>query len=325
MVNFGCQSKKVETSTEKVSEAAVSVKFQNTGIGIQLTEIGESTGARWFQDSNSIIFQSRGRENHKQFQIYSLDLSSKKERRLTYQDGNAVDPLPLENKNFMYSSDTDETKEKPTLLTKKVEELFPANEIYLSDYYGEEISRLTKRPLFDGALKYASDFGSPILYASLESGFLQIHSVEKKGQTKEVFKISGKNVKELVFAKNKKIGFYVTDDGFFHFKDDFKKATASTLPAAQVKDLLFLEKEQLLFFSATPTTSADNSKSESEKTQLFLFDITANCLKLVLKDQSNLSNPSVKSDRNEILFTSDRSGHKQIYKASIDLGALTCL
>lgn len=287
--------------------------------------MGESTGAKWFQDSNSIIFQSKGRENHKQFQIYALDLSSKKERRLTYQDGNAVDPLPLENKNFMYSSDTDETKEKPALLTKKVEELLPANEIYLSDYYGEDVTRLTKRPLFDGALKYSSDFGSPILYASLESGFLQIRSVEKKGQTKDVFRINGKNIKELVFAKNRKIGFYISDDGFFSFKNDFKKAAPLNLPVSQVKDLLFFEKEQLLFFTASPITTSDKSKAEPEKSQLFLYDLTANCLKSVLKDQSNLSNPSVKSDRNEILFTSDRSGPKQIYKAALDLAALTCI
>ncbi|MCB0357951.1 MAG: PD40 domain-containing protein, partial [Bdellovibrionales bacterium] len=135
----------------------------------KITETGSNRYPNVAPDNQQLLYVSSLRDKHAHSQIYMLNLGSKKEKRLTYQDGNIINPqFFLNTQQVIYESTTDEDKEwpylvgkystslkSPPLATKTIElfnDLLPLNnfEIYLSDNAGYSIRRLTDSRYFDG-------------------------------------------------------------------------------------------------------------------------------------------------------------------------------
>ena len=85
-----------------------------TKLGLRMTQVGQNESPRISSDGNLVLFISKDRAAHANPQLYVYDVRTKKEKRITYQDGQVRDPLwSLDQKFIYYSSTTDEIKEKP--------------------------------------------------------------------------------------------------------------------------------------------------------------------------------------------------------------------
>lgn len=84
--------------------------------GKQLTFIGENSFPYFSKDGSKVVYQSKDRTLHDNSQIYEMTLSTGKEKRITYSDGQSIKPFySKDEKEIYYLSDTDLLKEKPSL------------------------------------------------------------------------------------------------------------------------------------------------------------------------------------------------------------------
>ena len=82
-----------------------------------LTLKGQNKQARFSPEGRFILYISKDRENHKHSQVYEMDLDSREERRVTFQDGDNRDPsYHPKGQQIIYSSSTDELKENPPFI-----------------------------------------------------------------------------------------------------------------------------------------------------------------------------------------------------------------
>lgn len=112
-------------------------------------------------DGKKLLFVSWGRIDHANRQVYEMDLSTKKETRVTFQSGDVFSPQYLKENWIVYASSTDELKENPTFLKSKLkateddkvtiaEGTEIPTDLYLHQLGEGEISRITKHSGFDG-------------------------------------------------------------------------------------------------------------------------------------------------------------------------------
>lgn len=123
---------------------------------IDLSLAGLQTEAQFSPSGEKLIYISWERTAHKNQQVYEYDLVLKKERRLTYLDGLATTPGYWNEEIILYSSNTDEMKDNVfkaavsgSATVQTADSYRMATEIYLSDFLGDNILRLTNRPGLD--------------------------------------------------------------------------------------------------------------------------------------------------------------------------------
>lgn len=117
-----------------------------------VTQVGQNESAVFSTGGDKILFISRDRLSHKQRQLYELDLTSKTERRLTFQDGEVLEAVysPYDASIF-YTSTTDEIKERPQLFFPDTKtQLWPLTELYHIRGDDELHERWTNSSGFDG-------------------------------------------------------------------------------------------------------------------------------------------------------------------------------
>ncbi|MBL7671405.1 MAG: hypothetical protein JNM39_13050 [Bdellovibrionaceae bacterium] len=114
---------------------------------INLNLSGQQTSPQYSPSGEKLIFVAWDRSSHQNRQVYEFDLTLKKETRLTFQDGLAKTPSYWNENSIIYSSNTDEIKER--FFTANQSELDQSSDIYLNENNIEEIVRLTTRPGLD--------------------------------------------------------------------------------------------------------------------------------------------------------------------------------
>lgn len=121
-------------------------------------------------------------------QIFERDLKSGKERRLTWQDG-MIESFDVSlGGELVYSSSTDEIKERFHPSERPSEQGLPL-EIYLSDRFGNDIRRLTHHAGYDGEAVF-TPLGREILFVS------------KRGPTDVVFRMGLESLKPKLIASS---------------------------------------------------------------------------------------------------------------------------
>lgn len=192
-----CRTTEVSTKAETPVAPSNFTPF----VSETLVTNGRSHHPQFSPDGSRLVYVSSDRNQHRNAQAYEMKLENKKERRLTFQDGDIGNVIYSPNGNdFIYTSSTDETKEDPELIrrSRRSEKLdlatpaktpladsevfgrpLPRYEIYESASDGSTIDRLTTQPGFDGNLT-PRDQG--FTFTSIRNNNFDLYSYNVRGK-----------------------------------------------------------------------------------------------------------------------------------------------
>jgi dipeptidyl aminopeptidase/acylaminoacyl peptidase len=290
----------------------------------QITFQGDNERPRFSANGNRLIYSSRGRGNQKNLQIYETDLIRNKERRVTFQDGDAFDPDYISDMEMIYSSTTDEIKESP-FLNRNPSKEFPPADLYMSDRFGAEILRVTKQPGYDAesfllphptkpTVIFTSRRGevTGIFHLDLKTGYVSLLSAE-----------TGRDRRSPTLSPDKsRVAFVDTNleskQQSLQLVDlRTKQTTLLKADEGQYRDLFFAPRSPArLFYSIL--------RKGEKKHQIEVYNLDTKCTQVVFKGTDSLMYPSVSNENKErVAFTRTFQDKKQIYIVELpaDLGA----
>lgn len=297
---------------------------------IQWTNLGDNDCPSFSNKEDRLIFIASRRPDHRQGQIYTIDMSAKSERRITYHSGDDLYPFwDFKGDRIFYSSSTDESREgaqyiKTALMrylkvaaldSEKLSLISEASEIYWANGDGNNISRLTNRLGFDGQLKVHPEKSEAIFVQRSPAGFSLSHLNLKtwkhtqlaaadaddqspaysKDGTKIVWvrQMRGKDKAQLMIADERGRGFQIL-----------------TEVAAQYQSPSWHPNGKEVIFSS--------NRSGSGHFDLYAFDLENRCIKRITHSKSNQRFPSFDERGEKIVFSSDIIGSSQIYTSNYD-------
>jgi len=299
-----------------------------------LTQVGENQMGRFSPDGSKIIYQSRNRPTHQSAQIYSMTLSTKREKRLTYNDGDDYYPsFGPSGKHILYSSTTDEIKEHPSDSFKGLlkapdttnqdpADLFetkaPFEEVYEADSDGSHIERITQNAGFDGEPIYSPD-GRRVIFVRQKESQFEILSADIRGRYPFSLLKSDIPVVRPSLSPDGKTILFVSRDGAngsaqIKISDPGGKNAQSLTSGNSVnRDPSFTPDGKLILFSS--------NREKNNIYSLYLINSDGSCLRKIsinpipkpTKDFFADLYPVVSPDGKKLLFTSNRSGSYQLY------------
>lgn len=298
-----------------------------TGKGAhQLTSLGENQGPHFDESGERLLYFSKSRPAHKGSQIYEMDLSSHHERRITFSDGDAFDPIYMADQGLIYASTTDEIKEGP-LLGRVYDPDFPSSDLYMSDFYGNDIDRLTLEPGYDAQPVYVPPPAKPfIVFTSRRNSMLGLYHLDITSLKITPWAVDKDHDRQYsaVTADTKKWAWIETDHASKEQKimlADNAGQNAEVLKKGEglYRDLSFAPQAPLrLFYSIQHTGQS--------LYQLEVYDIEKKCTQVVLKGPDSLIQPVVASQSPEkMAFTRLFQGKKQIYMVNLPADLGPCL
>lgn len=341
---IGCSSKEKapeesattpETAEVKPTPTPVAAKEEPVGPPTDwskaITKIGKNEKPAFSSDGKRMLFISRERPAHKHRQLYEMNLETKQERRLTYQDGEVFEgTLSPDDQTVFYTSTTDEIKERPILFYPELKsEPFPMTEIYRIKPKEDLHERWTTRPGFDG--------------------FIHTHTEPGKGLTVTQSRWIGSDL-QLYRSYGQKPGFedmgakkagvwshsYTT-----HTKKPWKawvqenSITGATsivvqkpgapreiifVPTFEIRDLQFMDSG-----SNDMTEFIYTGKSEKMGTRkAFWLNASAKCQKPFLSSSAEVAGLQVTPDGRSLAWTLAQGSESQIFMGPIDKGPATC-
>lgn len=291
----------------------------------QVTFFGDNDHPRFSPDGTKLLYQSKRSSQHKGTQIYELDLTSHKERRVTFSDGDAFDGVYIGDGEILYASTTDEIKEN-AVTDKNPNNTFPPSDIYMSDLYGNDILRLTRQPGFDG---------SPLFLNHTEKPFILFSS--RRGDLSGLYRLDLMNLPvSLISAEKDKEKMYPalhSGQKVAWVEADLKtKQQSLILYNLKKRSSLIVKKEEGvyrdLFFAPRPPERLFYSilRNGEKQYQIEVYDIEKNCTQIVFKGNGSLFSPAVSNETNERLaFARSFQNNKQIYIVSLPTDLGPCL
>ncbi|QDK39145.1 PD40 domain-containing protein [Bdellovibrio sp. NC01] len=289
----------------------------------QITFQGDNEHPRFSPDGTKLIFASRNRPTHKGSQIYEVDLTRNKERRVTFSDGDAFDPGYVSDSEILYASTTDEIKESP-FINKNYNKDFPPSDLYMSDRFGGEIVRLTNAPGFDAEPTFVQNPTKPfILYTTYRNEVMGVSRMDL--QKLMVTVLSADPEKERRFpaitSDHKQIAFLEKDkktseQSLVLYNIKTKKSEVLKSGEGQYRDLIFTTRSPArLFYSVL--------RKGEKQYQIESYDLDDKCTQVVFKGADSLTHPVISDDSNErLVFARNFQGKKQLYMVNLpeDLG-----
>lgn len=284
----------------------------------QITFSGESMNPRFSADGNRMLFASRGRNFHKGWQIYEYDFRNNKERRVTFSDGDAFDPLYLDGNSLVYASTTDEIKESP-FKSSQVE----PSDIYTSGLYGNDIQRLIQNPGYDAHPNLiVIGKSQQLVFSSFRYKLWGIYQYDFKRKT--IQPLSSKQgwakkqphvnstlnqmvwVEENLKTKQKSLVLY-----------NFKTKKMETL----IADFTELENPYLSEAPA-PKVFFSIKRPGEEFFHLEVYDIKTKCTQVIFKAQGSLHSPVPHKQGSHIVFSRSFQNQRLLYSLPLpqDLG-----
>jgi len=296
---------------------------------VTLTEAGSNLRGAQTPSGDKIYFISLGRHKHPHPQVYEFDTTTKKDRRITYQDGQIYDVVfDSKSNRIIYSSSTDEIKENPEFIRQalaekqgsisaKIEwknfknENLPATEIYSSSTDGRDIQRLTESPGFDGMI-------------ALHPNKTEIAFVSVRDQQKRIWRMNLKT-RGLTVVSQKTIG--VEDESPSYSPDGLRLTwvrklapnVSSDLWVDQLKNSApqMLLTESRLILTPTWAPGSDeivfsSNRDELENFELYAIKADGTCLRRLTYHSASDFDPSFNAKGDQLLFTRILQGQPQL-------------
>jgi dipeptidyl aminopeptidase/acylaminoacyl peptidase len=289
----------------------------------QITFQGDNERPRFSANGNRLIYASRGRGNQKNLQLFETDLTRNKERRVTFQDGDAFDASYISEMEMIYSSTTDEIKESP-FLNRNPSKEFPPADLYMSDRFGSDILRVTNQPGYDGESFLMPHPTKPfVIFTSRRGDVTGIFQIDlKSGYVSLLAAETGKDRRSPTLAPEKtRVAFIETNletkQQSLQLVDIRTKQTALLKSdEGQYRDLFFAPRPPArLFYSIL--------RKGEKKNQIEVYNLETKCTQVVFKGTDSLMYPAVSNESNErVAFTRTFQDKKQIYIVALpeDLG-----
>lgn len=287
-----------------------------------LTSQGINADPHFSPDSMKVIYSSRERSSHKGSQIYEFDLTTAKERRITYSDGDAFDPTYISDDEILYSSTTDEIKENP-FINKNYNRDTSPSEIYMSDLYGSEILRLTNQPGRDAGALFVNHTTKPyILFTSLRNGAAGIFQLTLDGLATHPLAVDAKvGRKFLALSPDKKQIAYVEKN----FETQEQSLVLQNLKTKKKEILKFGEGayQDLVFAPRSPTRLFYSLLRKGDTSyRIEVYGLDERCTRVLIQAEDNLTQPSISGDSLEkIAFVRSYKETQQIYIAPLPDGS----
>ncbi|MGE5085320.1 MAG: TolB family protein [Bacillota bacterium] len=289
----------------------------------QVTFLGDNERPRFSEDGSRLIYTSHNRGHQKNLQLFELDLTRNKERRVTYSDGDAFDPMFASDSEIVYASTTDEIKESP-FLNKNPDKEFPPSDLYMSDGFGADIVRLTQQPGYDAEpifVKHPTE--SHIIFTSRRGNLTGIYRVNlTHGLVSLVSAEAGKDRRSPTLSPDQKELAFIEKDlksGDLSMQLlNMKTKQAVTLKAGEglYRDLFFAPKSpRRVFYSIL--------RKGEKKYQLEVYNLETKCTQVVFKGTDSLLYPTVSNEsRERLAFARLFQDRSQIYIVNLppDLG-----
>ena len=316
-----CTSIAPTPKTQSTSPAAADKTSPSpdlTNLGIQLTKDGDNDWPAWSNDGTRLTFSSKNRSTHNQEQIYVFDLVELKERRLTYQDGSCVQPIfSRDGKSVIYSSDSDEAKERPQLFYQAAKsQTWPPSEIYEQSLTGLDIKRWTHHEGYDGQAWLQPHFVSFEQWNGENLEVWQITEdserphllLRRPEQSVESFRLRNVQKKsEPSSAWIERDRENVTTVYLSGFPID-KNPKPLELPKAEYRDLSWWHDQLIL-----------SSNILNQKFQAFSYDTKTKCLRQLFEHKDDIWHPQMHPDRDAVAFVATVSGHRQVFYKSLNI------
>lgn len=271
----------------------------------QLTFLGESSEPAFSADDKKIIYQNKKRPNHENSQVYVVDIATKVEKRITHNDGDdSCASYSHFGTKIIYSSTTDEIKERAAELSKAGRNSFLPFEIYSADIDGSHIRRLTKTPGYDAEGRY-SRAGDKIIFTSFRGGNSDIYVMNSNGRN--IRKISNNhlpNTSPMLSNNSQKI-VYVAAGHLYIANTDGSHAVQLTTGENINNSPYWHPNSKKIIFSS--------NRADKNNYELYTISVDGKCLKRITYSTESEYFPSFSRDGKKIAFTSNKTGKNQIY------------
>lgn len=282
-----------------------------------------------FVDDHSILFVSWGRKHHKDPQIYFKDLTTGKEKRITYQRGNILNGVWLsKDHKIIYSSTTDEDKEFPLALKDQIPRFpssvdshfffhinFAPSEIYQSPIDGDSIERLTHHEGFDGFPAFLEK-QNKLYFSRYSDGKIQIFSKDlknKKKKARSVARTHGHDLGLKVAPGQKKWAWY-------RFSPDFKSSQIMT-SGIDFKQPQFVTLDSGIHWSPTWHPNGKSlifsaKRAPASHYDLYEVEVASGCERKLTSLAGDEYFPAVSPKGDKLVFTTTVSGSEQIHQTA---------
>lgn len=289
-----------------------------------ITTEGENIEGYFSPDGTRVLFRSEKRSQHSHPQIYEMDLSTMKERRVTFHDGEDTCAFyHPKSSRFYYSSTTDEIKEEKelekkaastsSLVSTALADLngeLPPFEIYESGLDGTDIQRLTNSDGYDSEVAVHPG-GQMLVFSSMRSGDLELH----------VMDLRTKGVRRLTADPGPDGGAFFSPKGrqvvWRHFSPDLSVAQIMTATIAGADTRALTTKKAIhwapFWHPGGQEIIFSSNRDEAQNFELYTVDTRGLCLKRLTYSAGTDTNPSFSPDGTKIIYTSNQSGKNQLY------------
>lgn len=304
----------------------------------QLTFSGNNFRPQTSVDGLKLLFVSQNRVEHEQAQLYELALETKKQKRVTYQDGQVIGGFyHTKSRDLFYVSSTDEDKESPAFLRHAKERIqnglpiFAADEleripqslstwldhwtllgteIYRGDETLSKIDRLTHHSGFDGWPHLHPD-GQKLIFVSQQNKNWSLYT---KDLHRRLLVSHAQSTHPLYSPK-----WHPTGNEFLYLEST---PTGTLLWHYQLKN----KRRQVLLESKTAIHSATwsldgqgillSAKLLNEQEDLFWLKVESQCLLPLTNDSYQNIFPEFLGEQN-IVFSSNRAQNFQLFRLAL--------
>jgi Tol biopolymer transport system component len=283
-----------------------------------MVDDGDSAQATYSARGDKILYISKRPVTKQQYQVYEKDLTTGVERRITFQNGNTYQPRYHPKEGWIiYSSSTDELKENPPLLnpTTGVSKLPPPYqdplEVYVHNFRGLEITRMTEHPGYDGEARFSRD-GDSLTFTHVNGLKTEIMFMTRATRAMHALKGLGVNPTQYTTAPDGKAHAWVEwDESFGVGKLRLQRGEK----ISEVASTVIVNKSDLSFSPDSRYLLWAQKDVKTSVYDLWIFDLQTQCARRITPEadaDTERRDPVISPDMKWLTFTVIRKERSRI-------------